>query len=688
MDIQYARKRHEELSREINRHNHQYYVLDSPSISDRDFDRLMEELIHLESQFPELGGADSPSQRVGGSVTRKFPVVRHRHPMLSLGNTYSKKEVEDFDTRVSKNLSQPHAYVCELKFDGMAIALTYENGVLTRAVTRGDGLQGDEVTANVRTIRSLPLRIHHPDLPDYLEVRGEILMSRKQFMEINRHKEAAGEALFANPRNAAAGSIKLQDSALVAQRRLDCFVYGLLADPAPFHTHHDGLQKLKDWGFKVSEHIRLCPTLEEVYVYIQDMEGVRGSLPYDTDGVVIKVNELGQQQQLGYTSKFPRWAIAYKFSAERASTTLRDIVYQVGRTGAVTPVAVLDPVSISGSTVRRASLYNADRIQELDLHQNDLVFVEKGGEVIPKIVGTDPSVRKPGATPFRFVSHCPECNTPLVRKQGEAVHYCPENRHCPPQILGRIEHFTARRAMNIQSLGQGRLEVLIHHGLLRDVADLYELGPEQITGLEKTIINPLTGERRNLAFREKTVSNMLQGIGQSRQVPFERVLYALGIRHLGESMAKKLARHFGDVDSLMAAGHEELTGIHEVGDKLAQSLVSYFSQAEHRILIRRLRQAGLQMAVDGQDPETGRQASGQGTLENKSLVVSGVFSQFSRQEIKDLIESQGGRIVSSVSSKTDFLVAGENMGPEKRKKAEALGIPIISEDELSDMIKE
>ena len=680
MDQVAAKKRIEELSSLINRHNHQYYVLDQPLISDQDFDKLLEELIALEKQFPALLNKNSPSQRVGGQITKKFPVVRHKYPMRSLGNTYNREELLDFDLRIRKSIQEPFQYVCELKFDGVAIGITYQRGEMLRAVTRGDGVQGDDVTGNVKTIRSIPLQVKTGDLPDEFEVRGEVYMPHKSFVRVNEEKNKNGELLFANPRNAASGSLKLQDSSLAARRNLDCFVYGILGSSLPHNNHYNNLMTLKKWGFKVSSHTRLCQSIDDVFQFIDTIQGERADLPYDIDGIVIKVNQYSQQEKLGFTSKFPRWAISYKFQAERASTTLLGVTYQVGRTGAITPVANLQAVFVAGSTVKRASLYNADKMEELDLHERDVVYVEKGGDIIPKIVGVEKELRKADAVQISFLESCPECGSRLVRNEGEAVHYCPNNLNCPPQIQGRIDHFTSRRAMNIESLGQGRTEVLIRNGLISHVADLYDLTYDNLIGLEKTITDPETGRTRVISFRDKTAKNILSAIEKSKETPFEKVLFAIGIRHLGETMARKLAKHFGSIGHLMKASYDELLAINEVGEKLAGSMVDFFSNHENLLIIDRLKEAGLQF-------ETTRSAQQESAgLAEKTFVVSGVFTKYSRQQIKELIENHGGKLTGSLSSKTNYVVAGNNMGPEKRGKANDLNIPIISEFDLEAMI--
>ncbi|MGM0573903.1 MAG: NAD-dependent DNA ligase LigA, partial [Bacteroidota bacterium] len=646
-----------------------------------EYDKLMEELIALEKSFPELSDSNSPSQRVGGQVTRYFPTVTHTYPMLSLSNTYNIEELKAFDNRVSKALDEPYEYVCELKFDGVAIGLSYENGLLQRAVTRGDGVQGDDVTNNVKTIGSIPLSLDQEGLPAFFEVRGEIYMPHKSFLKLNEEKANRGDTPFANPRNAAAGSLKLQDSALVAKRHLDCFIYRVLGEDPGFKTHWESLQAIQSWGFKVSGHTQKCPDIDAVFRYIESAEHERANLPYDIDGVVIKVNSFAQQQALGFTSKFPRWAISYKFKAEQAITRLSDVQYQVGRTGAVTPVAILEPVTLAGTTVKRASLYNADKMDELDLHKDDMVYVEKGGDIIPKIVGVDVTERSNKAEKFRFITHCPECGSQLQKLPEEAIHFCPNSHACPPQVRGKIAHFISRRAMNIDGLGEGRTELLINKNKIQNPADLYDLHYKDLIGLEKTIKDPETHKERKVSFREKTTQNLLAAIEASKQVPFERVLYALGIRHLGETMAKKLARHFGSIDRLMNASREELLAVDEIGEVMAASIRDFFDNPDNKQIIQRLKDAGLKM-------QTEEEPSQKTTLDGKSFVVSGVFHQFSRDEIKKMIEDNGGEVKSSVSSKTDYLVAGDNMGPEKRKKAETLNIPVISENELQDMLKE
>jgi DNA ligase (NAD+) len=664
-----AKQRIAELSKEIEEHNYRYYQLAEPIISDFEFDQLLEELIRLEKQFPEFLDANSPSQRVGGGITKEFETVKHRFPMLSLGNTYSKEELEEFDQRVRKGLAvETVDYVCELKYDGVAIGIRYENGELMQAVTRGDGVQGDDVTTNIRTIRSIPLRLNANNFPDDFEIRGEVLMSRTVFNKINADKEKAGEALLANPRNSAAGTLKMQDSKVVASRKLDCYLYGVLGDSLPFKTHMESLEAARSWGFRVPELTRLAHGLQEVLEFIEHWQLARKSLDFDIDGVVIKVNSYEQQKALGFTAKAPRWAIAYKYKAEQVATKLLSITYQVGRTGAITPVANLEPVQLAGTTVKRASLHNADIIAKLDVREGDFVYVEKGGEIIPKIVGVDVSKRNPDSLPHRYIENCPECGTSLVRGEGEALHYCPNEDGCPPQIKGKLEHFVSRRAMNIDSLGEETIGLLFDKGLVRQIRDLYELHQhrDELLSMER--------------MAEKSVNNLLEGIELSKQVPFERVLFALGIRHVGETTAKKLAHHFQSMTCLLKANEAELADVPEVGAVIARSVSEWISSTQHQELIQYLTDRGLQMQLSEEALSLRSDA-----LAGKTFVVSGVFSR-SRDEIKSLIEQNGGKNVGSVSGKTSYLVAGDNMGPEKRLKAEKLGVPIITESDLLNMI--
>lgn len=669
MTAEQARREIEELTRQINYHNELYYQQHRTEISDYEFDQLMERLIRLEQAFPQFRYPDSPSQRVGGTITKEFPQVEHRYPMLSLSNTYSAQEVEDFDKRVAKGLGgAPYEYICEMKFDGVSISLIYENGLLVRGVTRGDGMRGDDVTANVRTIRSIPLRIHAPDLPSWFEVRGEIFMTKDVFEQLNKEREDIGEEPYANARNTASGTLKMQDSSLVAQRRLECYVYYLLGDNIPITTHEEGLNLLTRWKFNVSPTWRKCRNLDEVFGYINEWENKRFTLPVETDGVVIKVNRLDQQEELGFTAKSPRWAIAYKYKPQSVSTRLLGITYQVGRTGAITPVAELEPVFLSGTTVRRASLHNANEIARLDLHEGDSVFVEKGGEIIPKITGVDLQKRPNGSKPIAFIDRCPECNTPLIREEGEAVHYCPNATGCPPQIMGRIEHFIQRKAMDIQSLGEKTIEQLYRRGMVKSPADLYDLTMDDLLQLE--------------GFKEKSARNVLDGIAESKKAPFENVLFALGIRYVGKTVAEKLARHFRSIDALASASPDELMQAPEVGDKIAQSILHFFRNPDNRKEIERLKKAGLNFVLNESKTEPESRI-----LNNKSFVISGVFKKYERDELKDLIIRHGGRVLSGVSGKLDYLVAGENMGPAKREKARQLGIRIISEEELERLLQ-
>jgi DNA ligase (NAD+) len=676
-----AKNKIDQLCKELQEHNYRYYVLAQPVISDYEFDQKLKELEALEAQFPEFVRPDSPTRRVGGEPTKEFPTVKHKYPMLSLANSYSLDEIKEFDARVRKAIGRKEVeYVCELKYDGLSISLQYDQGLLVRAVTRGDGVQGDDVTNNVKTIRSIPLRLRG-DYPSELEIRGEIIMPHAEFERLNREREEIGESPFANPRNAAAGSLKMQDPKEVAKRKLDAFLYYIPHELPGVKTHYQALKKAKTWGLKISDNMAICRNMEQITEYINDWDKGRSTLPYDIDGIVIKVNDLALQQLLGYTAKNPRWAIAYKFKAEQVETILESIDYQVGRTGAITPVANLKPVQLAGTTVKRASLHNADIIAQLDVRIGDTVYVEKGGEIIPKIVGVNLDKRPAGAQPVRFIEHCPECGTPLVRKEGEAAHYCPNEDACPPQIKGKLEHFISRKAMNIDSLGEGKIEILYDNGLVRNVADLYDLTYERILGLEKIIPAENGKKEKRISFREKTAENIIKGIEQSKKVPFPRVLYALGIRYVGETVAKKLAEHFKNVDRLMTASFDELVAVEEIGEKIAESVIRFFQKKEHREIIERLKAHGIQMQLH----ETESHAPD--LLQGKSFVVSGVFERHSRNEIKALIERFGGRNVGSISSKTDFVLAGANMGPAKKQKAESLGIPIISEEDFEKMIE-
>lgn len=680
MNKEQAYQRILELSSLIEHHNQLYYDQSQQEISDHEYDQILAELIGLEKEFPQFLMPDSPSQRVGGSISKNFEQLKHQYPMLSLGNTYNKEELADFDQRVKKMLGQDEVeYVCELKFDGVAISLWYENGKLEKAVTRGDGEQGDVVTANIKTIRSIPLKVKGEQIPINFEVRGEIVMPHAGFDKFNEQRILNGEEAFANPRNAASGSIKMQDSTLVAKRPLECFCYYALGDLPNVSTHYDSLALIKSWGFNVADEMGMYSNIEGVFGFINEWDEARHQLPYDVDGIVIKVNHYSQQEELGFTAKSPRWAISYKFKAERVSTRLNDIVFQVGRTGAITPVAELEPVALAGTMVKRASLHNADIIEQLGLRIGDMVLVEKGGEIIPKIVGLDIESRPPEAKTFNYISQCPECNTKLIRNEGEAHHYCPNIDHCPPQIKGRIEHFIGRKAMNIDSLGEGKIELLFDKGLLSNVADLYDLSYERLFGLEK-VMESEDGKSRRLSFKEKTVNNILKGIEESKEVPFSRVLFALGIRYVGATTAQKLANYFGSMQALMRADMEELLKVDEVGKKIAESLVKYFKNEEHVYEIGRLDFAGLQMEQVEEVFEVS-----DNKLEGKSFVVSGVFSR-SRDELKSLIEEFGGKNVSALSGKTNYLLAGEKMGPAKKVKAEKLGIQMITEEDFNALI--
>lgn len=668
MDI---KERIGQLRTELHRHNHNYYVLNAPEISDREFDELMHELQRLEEEHPEWADPNSPTCRVGSDLNNEFVQVAHRYPMLSLANTYNRGEVADFYERVRTGLEgEEFDICCEMKYDGLSISLTYEHGRLVRAVTRGDGVQGDDVTENVRTIRSIPLQLAGGGWPETFEIRGEVLMPWDSFEALNREREAREEPLFANPRNAASGTLKSKNSAVVAQRRLDACLYYLLGDTLPAESHYDNLAAARSWGFKVPDTVRRVRTLEEVYEYIDYWDGERRRLPVATDGIVLKVDSLRQQRALGYTAKCPRWAIAYKFQAERARTLLREVTFQVGRTGAVTPVANMEPVLLAGTVVRRASLHNADVMEQLDLHEGDYVYVEKGGEIIPKIVGVDTEARGAALGPrVRFADRCPECGATLVRVEGEAAHYCPNQSACPPQLKGAVEHYISRRAMNIDSLGPETVDEYFRRGLVRDVADLYELRVEQLSGVYGT--------------REKSARKIVQSIAASASVPFERVVFALGIRFVGETAARTLARHFRTMDALAAATADELTAVNGVGEAIARSVTDYFADEANRTLVARLRAHGVQMQLSA-DELAGRTDR----LAGRTVVVSGVFSRHSRDEYKALIEQHGGKNTGSISARTSFVLAGESMGPAKLEKARRLGVPIVGEEEFLALIGE
>ena len=655
-----------QLRNELEEHNYKYYVLDSPEISDYDFDKKLDALQKLENEHPEFRDPNSPTQRVGGEVTKNFATVQHDFRMYSLANSYSKEDLEDWEKRIKKTIEGEVEYVCELKYDGASISLTYENGELIRAITRGDGVQGDDVTHNVRTIRSVPLKLKG-DYPKRFDIRGEIVLPYAGFAQMNAERVEAGEEPYSNPRNTASGSLKLQDSAEVARRPLDCLLYNLTGENLGISTQFESLQKARDWGFKVPDAAKLVKNNKETFEFLEYWDEHRHDLPYETDGVVIKVNSLQQQDELGYTAKSPRWAMAYKFKAEQVSTTLKKISYQVGRTGAVTPVANLKPVQIAGTIVKRASLHNADQIAKLDVREGDTVYVEKGGEIIPKIIGVDFEKRDPKSEPTEYITECPECGTPLERQEGEALHYCPNEMGCPPQIIGRIQHFISRKAMDIEGLGGETVALLVNNGLINNYADLYELKKEEILPLER--------------IAEKSAENLINGIQASKEIPFERVLFGLGIRYAGETVAKKLARFYKDIEALSNATEEELIQVDEIGERIAASVVDFFSQAKHRALVDQLREKGVQLRISEE-----KMAHQTNKLSGKTFVVSGVFDM-SRNDLKKLIEDNGGKVSSSISSKTSYVVAGENMGPSKSEKAEKLGVPIISEQDFLGMLE-
>ncbi|MBE0652196.1 MAG: NAD-dependent DNA ligase LigA, partial [Bacteroidales bacterium] len=649
MEKQQARIRIDQLQRELNDHNYRYYVLAQPSISDFKYDHLLKELIVLEKQFPEFAHDNSPSRRIGSDLTENFETVNHRYPMLSLGNTYSREDLEDFDARVRKVIKGELEYAIELKYDGVAISLTYRNGHLIRAVTRGDGEKGDDVTRNVRTIKSIPLSLRGNDYPREFEIRGEVFMSREGFKILNESREESGEFIFANARNATAGTLKLLNSAEVAKRPLDCYFYYMPGDDLPYSNHYDNLFKAAEWGFKIpAEYIQKVRSMDEVFNYISEIDRTRADLPFEIDGVVLKVNSLEDQKRLGFTSKTPRWAISYKFKAEQAYTRLNSVSFQVGRTGAVTPVANLEPVNLAGTTVKRASLYNEDQIKQLDIRPGDMVYVEKGGEIIPKVVAVDIEVRPVGLPVFEFIRNCPECGAELKRSEGESVHYCPNSNFCPPQIKGKMEHFVSRKAMNI-NIAEATIDQLYRNNLLKNIADLYDLEYIQLVNLER--------------FGDKSASNLISSIENSKNAGFDRVLFALGIRFVGETVAKKLARHFGSMEKLMQASIDELTAVDEIGERIAMSLREYFQQSDNLQLIERLRNKGLIFHMNTVKEVISSKLSG------KNIVVSGTFNNYSRDQLKEIIEKNGGINQSSVNSKTDLLLAGEGMGPSKQKKA-------------------
>jgi DNA ligase (NAD+) len=661
-----AKTRIDILRKEIEEHNNRYYVLNQPVISDFEFDLLLNELETLEKKFPEFIDPNSPTRHVGSDLTREFEQFEHTYPMLSLGNTYSEDELRDFAARINKAISGPVEYVCELKFDGASVSVIYENGNLIRALTRGDGNKGDDVTLNVKTIKSIPWKVSGNNVPSGFVVRGEIIMPRKVFNRLNEERQKAGQPLFANPRNAASGTLKLLDPRIVATRTLDCIVYFLLSEELPYRTHFENLHAAGGWGFQVPDSIRLCSNIDDVIKFISHWESERKNLPYDTDGVVIKVNSLDQQQELGFTAKSPRWAIAYKYKAEEALTRLLSVAFQVGRTGNITPVANLEPVLLSGSTVKRATLHNEDQIAILDLHLNDMVFVEKGGEIIPKIVGVDKTFRNDSNVRVTFISNCPECGTPLIKNEGEANHFCPNYLHCPPQIKGRIEHFISRKAMDIDGLGEETIDLLFSNNLVRNIADIYDLKAEQLVPLDR--------------MGEKSAANIISSIRKSVETPYSRVLFALGIRHVGETVAKTISGRFRTIDELMSAGTDQLTSVYEIGPKIANSIVAYFSDKDNLEIIERLKSAGLKLSSGEEAVATGN------SLEGKTIVISGVFQKFTRDEYKEMIEKNGGKNSSSVSRNTSFILAGENMGQSKKEKADELGVAMISESEFLKII--
>jgi len=665
-----AKTQIESLTAELKQHNYNYYVLAMPTIADFDFDQKLEELGALEKQFPEFADPDSPTQQVGGDITKDFVTVRHRWPMLSLGNTYNEQELLDFDQRIRKAIGDNFEYVCELKFDGLSMSLTYENGLLVRAVTRGDGVQGDDVTTNVRTIHTIPKKLKHGDYPPEFEIRGEVFMHLKAFERLNNERIDAGEVPYANPRNFASGTIKMQDSAEVAKRPLDCFLYFLYTERQLFKTHWESLEAVKGWGFHINEQSRLCNTIDEVFAFINHWDKARFDLSYDIDGIVIKVNSYAQQQELGFTAKSPRWAIAYKFKAEQVQTELLAVTYQVGRTGAVTPVANLKPVLLAGTTVKRATLHNADEIEKrLMLHEHDWVFVEKGGEIIPKIISVNLEKRSPDAKPIQYVTNCPVCETRLIRKEGEAASYCPNDEGCRPQIVGKMQHFISRKAMNIDGLGDETIETLYQHQFISHISDIYELKNHD-ADLKKM-------ER----FGEKSINNMLDGIEKSKEMPFEKVLFGLGIRYVGETVARKLAVHFKNIDCIASATFDELITAEEIGERIALSIIEYFSDEKHKAEIEKLKEQGLQFVTIEKEVKLASEK-----LSGQTFIISGTFEK-SRDELKDIIEQNGGKILGSISAKLNFVVAGDNMGPAKLEKAQKLNVPIISDEELFKMLE-
>ncbi len=665
------------LRNTLNKHNYNYYVLNQPEISDFEYDRMMRELIELEQQHPEFHDPNSPTQRVGSDISNDFSQIIHKYPMLSLGNTYNEGEIADFHQRVSKAIGHDIEYVCELKYDGTSISLNYENGRLVHAVTRGDGEKGDDVTTNVKTIKSIPLELTG-NYPDYLEVRGEIFIPNAEFIKINERREEEGELPFANARNAAAGSLKMKKSADVAKRGLDCFLYYLLGESLPSSRHSENLEMARLWGFKIPTYYKICTSLDQINDFISYWDKERFNLPFEIDGIVIKVNDINLQNELGNTAKTPRWAISYKFQAEEARTLLLSVSYQVGRTGKITPVANLEPIQLAGTTVKRASLHNADIIDQLNLHENDYVYVEKGGEIIPKITRADENARNPLSSKIEFITHCPECGTQLIRPEGEAAHFCPNDKKCPPQRKGKVEHFVSRKALNIDSMGEQIVDLLFEKGLIEDVSGIYDLTFEKLNGLTR-----VTGDDENkklFSFQEKSTQNLLAGIEASKSIPYPNVVFGLGIKHVGATVAKVLCKNFISIDKLASASLEELTAIDDIGPKVAESVLNYFNDEDNRVLIQRLKNAGLQL--EGEEV----QKSGE-KFNNQSFVVSGTFNHFSRDELKSIIENNGGKNLSGVSAKTSYLVAGEKTGPSKLEKAKKLNVKIITESEFIDLLE-
>lgn len=680
MTNQEAKQRIDQLTDELNHHNYLYYQESRSEISDQQFDAFLKELESLESRFPELKRDDSPTQRVGGTITKSFTTVQHTYPMLSLGNTYSREELQDFDKRVAKGLEgESYEYFCELKFDGVAISMLYENGVLTRAVTRGDGVKGDDVTQNAKTIRTIPLSVKG-NYPPKFEVRGEVFMPNKVFQELNEERLEAGDALLANPRNTASGTLKMQDSSIVAQRKLDCYLYSLLGENLGINSHEEAIAKIKGLNFNVSPTYKKCSNIEDVFSYIDEWENKRHELPLETDGIVIKVNSIRQQEELGFTAKTPRWAIAFKYKAQGAQTILNGITYQVGRTGAITPVAELEPVLLAGTIVKRASLHNANEIERLDIRIGDTVAVEKGGEIIPKITSVITEKRPENSLPTNYITHCPECDSLLIRKDGEANHYCPNDHGCPPQVRGKVEHFISRNAMDIGFLGPETIKALFSEKLIKDLGDLYILKFEQLNGLKYEVTDPETGKTKTRSIKEKGATNIIEALEKSKDTPFERVLFGIGIRYVGKTVAEKIAEHFGDIDKLQQASFEEIVSIHEIGERIAGSVTEYFSKDENLDLVNRLKAAGLKMKMEASSTLL------ENKLDGKSIVVSGVFVDFEREALKKIIKQYGGKVGSSISGSTDFLLAGDKMGPAKLEKAQKLGITIISEADFKSMI--